>query len=75
MLTQTEVIDRWNNIHLFNEPLIEVEDNPFSTYDAQSSEYIVEIKSRDKLYDSWIIMKHQFDITLKNATKQSINFL
>ena len=75
MLTQAEVITRWNDIHLVNEPLIEVEDNPFSTYDAQSSEYIVEIKSRDKMYDSWIIEKYKFDINLEDSIRTGRDFL
>jgi len=75
MLTQTEVINRWNDIHLFDEPLIEVEDNPFSTYDAQSSQYIVEIKSRDRLYDSWIIEKYKFDINFEDSVRTGRDFL
>jgi hypothetical protein len=75
MLTQTEVIDRWNSIHITNEPLIETYDNPFATYDAQSGEYIVEIKSRDKEYDSWIIEKYKFDINLEDSVRTGRDFL
>ena len=75
MLTQTEVIDRWNSIHVANEPLIETSDNPFATYDAQSSEYIVEIKSRDKNYDSWMIEKYKFDINLEDSIRTGRDFL
>ena len=75
MLTQTEVITRWNDIHLFDEPLVEVEDNPFSTYDAQSSQYIVEIKSRDKLYDSWIIEKQKFDSNIDKSVETGKLFI
>lgn len=75
MLTQKEVINRWNDIHLIDEPLFEVEDNPFSTYDAQSSQYIVEIKSRDRLYDSWIIEKYKFDINFEDSVRTGRDFL
>jgi hypothetical protein len=74
-MTQKEVIDKWNNIHVANEPLVETYDNPFATYDAKSSEYIAEIKSRDTKYDSWIIEKYKFDVNLEYSIKTGRDFL
>lgn len=74
-MTEIEIIDRWNDIHQTYEPLVKVEENPFSTFDAQSNEFIVEIKSRSKKYDSWIIEKYKFDINFEDCLRTGRDFL
>ena len=61
-MTQTEIIDKLNSIYPGLD-LVEVSD-PYSTYDAENERYIVEVKSRDKKYDSWIIERKKFDSNL-----------
>ena len=58
-MTQTEIIDKLNSIYPGLD-LVEVSD-PYSSYDAENSRYIVEVKSRDKQYKSWAIEKKKFD--------------
>ena len=61
-MTQTEIIDKLNSIYPGLD-LVEVSD-PYSSYDAENARYIVEVKSRDKKYDSWIIERKKFDSNL-----------
>lgn len=61
-MTQTEIIDKLNSIYPGLD-LVEVSD-PYSSYDAENGRYIVEVKSRDKKYDSWIIERKKFDSNL-----------
>jgi|TARA_R110000787_G_scaffold202448_1_gene313116 hypothetical protein len=75
-MKQTEVINKLNELHmeLQKDLLIEAED-PFSSYDASNNTYIVEIKSRDKTYDSWIIEKIKFDSNIVKAIEESKSFI
>jgi uncharacterized protein with NRDE domain len=61
-MTQTEIIDKLNSIY----PGLDLEEvsDPYSSYDAENARYIVEVKSRDKKYDSWIIERKKFDSNL-----------
>jgi len=61
-MTQTEIINKLNSIYPGLD-LVEVSD-PYSSYDAENARYIVEVKSRDKKYDSWIIERKKFDSNL-----------
>ena len=58
-MTQTEIIDKLNSIYPGLD-LVECSDL-YCSCDATSERYIVEIKSRDTEYDSWIIEKKKFD--------------
>mgnify|MGYP001336084114 len=58
-MTQTEIIDKLNSIYPGLD-LVEATD-PYSSYDAENERYIVEVKSRDKQYRSWVIEKKKFD--------------
>ena len=72
-MTQTEIVNKLNSIYPELD-LIEVED-PFSTYDAESDTYIVEIKSRDKEYSSWIIEKKKFESNLVASVEKTKKFI
>ena len=72
-MTQTEIINKLNSIYP-DLDLIEVEDQ-FSTYDAESDTYIVEIKSRDKEYSSWIIEKKKFESNLIASVEKTKKFI
>ena len=58
-MTQTEIIDKLNSIYPGLD-LVEATD-PYSSFDAENTRYIVELKSRDKRYRSWAIEKKKFD--------------
>ena len=72
-MTQTEIVNKLNSIYP-DLDLIEVEDQ-FSTYDAESDTYIVEIKSRDKKYSSWIIEKKKFESNLIASVEKTKKFI
>jgi hypothetical protein len=72
-MTQTEIVNKLNSIYP-DLNLIEVEDQ-FSTYDAESDTYIVEIKSRDKQYSSWIIEKKKFESNLIASVEKTKKFI
>ena len=64
---QREIIQYINNQFPFMDELVESEDI-FSCYDCENKQYIIEIKSRDKHYDPWIIEKKKFgNLKLKKA--------
>ena len=72
-MTQTEIIDKLNSIYPGLD-LVEVSD-PYSSYDAENGRYIVEVKSRDKKYDKWIIEKKKFDNNIVKCIETGKSFV
>ena len=72
-MTQTEIIDKLNSIYPGLD-LVEVSD-PYCSYDAENGRYIVEVKSRDKKYDSWIIERKKFDSNLLYSMNKNKMFV
>ena len=72
-MTQTEIINKLNSIYPGLD-LVEVSD-PYSSYDAENGRYIVEVKSRDKKYDSWIIERKKFDSNLLYSMNKNKMFV
>ena len=72
-MTQTEIIDKLNSIYPGLD-LIETEDK-FCPYDAENERYLVEIKSRDKQYKSWIIEKKKFDSNIVKSVETGKMFV
>lgn len=72
-MTQTEIIDKLNSIYPGLD-LVEVSD-PYSSYDAENERYIVEVKSRDKKYDKWIIEKKKFDNNIVKCIETGKSFV
>ena len=72
-MTQTEIIDKLNSIY----PGLDLEEvsDPYSSYDAENARYIVEVKSRDKKYDSWIIERKKFDSNLLYSMNKNKMFV
>ena len=72
-MTQTEIIDKLNSIY----PGLDLEEvsDPYSSYDAENERYIVEVKSRDKKYDSWIIERKKFDSNLLYSMNKNKMFV
>lgn len=72
-MTQSEIVDRLNELYP-DLNLVECEDQ-FCSCDAESDNYIVEIKSRDTEYDSWIIEKYKFDKNLVKSVETTKKFI
>jgi hypothetical protein len=72
-MTQTEIIDKLNSIYPGLD-LVECSDL-YCSCDATSERYIVEIKSRDTEYDSWIIEKKKFDSNIVKCVEENKIFV
>lgn len=72
-MTQTEIIDKLNSIYPGLD-LIETDDK-FCSYDAENERYIVEIKSREKQYRSWVIEKKKFDGNIDKSVELGKKFI
>ena len=72
-MTQTEIIVKLNDLYP-DLNLVECEDQ-FCSCDAESDNYIVEIKSRDTEYDSWIIEKSKFDKNIVKSVETTKKFI
>jgi hypothetical protein len=72
-MTQSEIVDKLNELYP-DLNLVECQDQ-FCSCDAESNNYIVEIKSRDKEYKSWIIEKSKFDKNLVKSVETTKKFI
>lgn len=72
-MTQTEIINKLNTIYP-DLNLVECEDQ-FCSCDAQSDNYIVEIKSRETQYNSWIIEKKKFEDNIDKSVELGKKFI
>tara|TARA_R100001463_G_scaffold38837_1_gene83350 strand:+ start:113 stop:517 length:405 start_codon:yes stop_codon:yes gene_type:complete len=72
-MTQTEIIDKLNSIYPGLD-LVEATD-PYSSYDAENERYIVEVKSRDKQYRSWVIERKKFDSNIVQSVEKNKMFV
>ena len=72
-MTQTEIIDKLNSIYPGLD-LVEATD-PYSSFDAENTRYIVELKSRDKQYRSWVIEKKKFDSNIVKSVEKNKMFV
>ena len=73
-MTQTEVIKELNSRYPTMDRLLETED-PFCSYDAINDTYIVEIKSRSKEYDSWMIERDKFMSNIEKSIETGKAFI
>ena len=72
-MTQTEIVAKLNELYL-DLNLVECEDQ-FCSCDAEGDNYIVEIKSRDKEYSSWIIEKSKFEKNIVKSVEKTKKFI
>ena len=72
-MTQTEIVDKLNELYS-DLNLVECEDK-FCSCDAEGDNYIVEIKSRDKEYSSWIIEKSKFEKNIVKSVEKTKKFI
>ena len=72
-MTQSEIVDRLNKLYP-DLSLVECEDQ-FCSCDAESDNYIVEIKSRDTEYKSWIIEKYKFEKNIVKSVETTKKFI
>ena len=73
-MTEEELIAFLNNKFPFMDTLVKCEDE-FSHYDCDNSSYIIEIKSRDKNYNPWLIEKAKYDSNYKASLELTKEFI
>jgi len=75
-MKQSEVVAKLNNSHkkLEEDPLKECEDI-YCSCDAINDSYILEIKSRDRQYDPWLIERDKFVSNYDKAIETGRNFI
>lgn len=47
----------------------------FNSYDCENAEYIIEIKCRNKRYDSWILEKSKYDSNIPKSKELGKQFI
>tara|TARA_S200002703_G_scaffold92782_1_gene80185 strand:+ start:4248 stop:4667 length:420 start_codon:yes stop_codon:yes gene_type:complete len=72
--SEQEIVEQLNKLYPKMQPLILATD-PFCSYDASNSKYIVEIKSRDTQYPSWIIEREKFAANVDVAVETGKQFV
>ena len=72
-MKQADIIDKLNSLYP-DLNLVECEDQ-FCSCDAEGDDYIVEIKSRDKEYRSWIIEKSKFKSNIVKSVEKTKKFI
>jgi len=72
-MTQEQIIKRLNDLDLFGtvEPAI----FRYEHFDCFNDNYLIEIKSRQREYNPWLIEKYKYDKNIKEATDQKKLFL
>jgi hypothetical protein len=72
--SEQEIVEQLNKLYPKMQPLILATDS-FCSYDASNNKYIVEIKSRDKEYSSWIIEKSKFEKNIVKSVEKTKKFI
>tara|TARA_R110000751_G_C13415602_1_gene439607 strand:- start:77 stop:469 length:393 start_codon:yes stop_codon:yes gene_type:complete len=72
-MTEEEIIGYLNRVYPFLK-LVKCTDQ-FSFWDAENKDYLIEIKSRKKDYNSWIIEKSKMMSNLRQSIKTGKDFI
>lgn len=72
-MTQEQIIKRLNDLDLFGavEPAI----FRYEHFDCFNDNYLIEIKSRQRKYNPWLIEKYKYDKNIREATNQKKLFV
>ena len=72
-MTQEQIIKRLNDLDLFGtvEPAI----FRYEHFDCFNDNYLIEIKSRQREYNPWLIEKYKYDKNIREATNQKKLFV
>lgn len=73
-MNQSDIVAKLNKIYPNMQPLVECEDQ-FCSCDATNNRFIVEIKIRDKEYDSWIIERDKFNANVDKSVDERKQFI
>lgn len=74
-MQETEIVDYLNILYAPLMGELTMAEDEYSPYDAENDYYLVEIKSRDTKYDSWIIQEDKYITNLKLANDSNRKFI
>ena len=72
-MKQLEIINKLNQLDLFGQ--ITETTNIYEHYDCYNDNYIIEIKSRQRQYNPWIIERYKYDHNYKQAVQDKKLFI
>ncbi len=72
-MKQLEIINKLNQLDVFGQ-LTETT-NIYEHYDCYNDNYLIEIKSRQREYNPWLIEKYKYDKNYTQATKEKKLFI
>ncbi len=74
-MEEEEIVNCLNDLYKDVMDKLTMAEDEFSPYDAENKLYLVEIKSRDTKYDSWIIQEDKYKTNLALATDSGRKFI
>jgi len=72
-MTQEQIIKRLNDLDLFG--TVEPSIFRYEHFDCFNDNYLIEIKSRQREYNPWLIEKYKYDKNIREATNQKKLFV
>ena len=67
-MKQLEIINKLNQLDVFGQ--LKETTNIYEHYDCYNDNYLIEIKSRQREYNPWLIEKYKYDKNYTQATKE-----
>ncbi len=74
-MEEEEIVNCLNDLYKDVMDKLTMAEDEFSPYDAENKLYLVEIKSRDTKYDSWIIQEDKYLTNLTLAAESGRKFI
>jgi hypothetical protein len=72
-MKQLEIINKLNQLDVFGQ--LKETTNIYEHYDCYNDNYLIEIKSRQREYNPWLIEKYKYDKNYTQATKDKKLFI
>ena len=72
-MKQIEIINKLNQLDVFGQ--LKETTNIYEHYDCYNDNYLIEIKSRQREYNPWLIEKYKYDKNYTQATKDKKLFI
>ena len=72
-MKQLEIINKLNQLDIFGQ--LSETTNIYEHFDCFNDNYLIEIKSRQREYNPWLIEKYKYDKNIREATNQKKLFV
>ena len=74
-MEEEQIVNYLNDLYQNIMDELTMAEDEYSPYDAENQHYLVEIKSRDTKYDSWIIQEDKYETNLTLAAESGRKFI